>query len=442
MANLINSFAISGYRSFGRDIQYFERLKKINLIIGKNNSGKSNVLRFFTERYPSNQGSRISLGSLDRHLPINQPFRFGFSLSLDKDAEGNSIAFLDYIKTKIPKAHHNSSMVGDALMLLTRRAEISSTKDAWFFFDANLNLELENWTEAFNVLIEYGQTHRVSNLWTVLTGSQGGDLKQHWIPDIVRKLSPEINFLKPVLIPAFRQIQSGERSDTQYCGSGVVEELAKLQNPNFMSQEDKKKFDEINSFLRSVTNNDTATIDIPHERNTILVHMDGKTLPIEALGTGIHEVIILASAATIYENCLICMEEPELHLNPLLQRKLLKYLNDHTSNQYLITTHSSSLIDTQIAEIYHIQLVNGESLVNRVTSDRDKSSICEDLGYHPSDLVQANCIIWVEGPSDRIYLKKWINELEPHLVEGIHYSIMFYGGGFLHTSQVKMWMKT
>lgn len=173
MANLINSFAISGYRSFGRDIQYFERLKKINLIIGKNNSGKSNVLRFFTERYPSNQGSRISLGSLDRHLPINQPFRFGFSLSLDKDAEGNSIAFLDYIKTKIPKAHHNSSMVGDALMLLTRRAEISSTKDAWFFFDANLNLELENWTEAFNVLIEYGQTHRVSNLWTVLTGSQG-----------------------------------------------------------------------------------------------------------------------------------------------------------------------------------------------------------------------------------------------------------------------------
>src|SRR5690606_34439442 len=40
----------------------------------------------------------------------------------------------------------------------------------------------------------------------------------------------------------------------------------------------------------------------------------------------------------------------------------------------------------------------------------------------------ANCVIWVEGPSDRIYLKHWISSLDPSLLEGIHYSIMFYGG--------------
>jgi hypothetical protein len=50
------------------------------------------------------------------------------------------------------------------------------------------------------------------------------------------------------------------------------------------------------------------------------------------------------------------------------------------------------------------------------------------LGYHPSDLLQANCVIWVEGPSDRIYLNWWLRSVDSQLVEGIHYSIMFYGG--------------
>jgi hypothetical protein len=85
-------------------------------------------------------------------------------------------------------------------------------------------------------------------------------------------------------------------------------------------------------------------------------------------------------------------------------------------------------MDAPGMEIYHVNLEKGQSIVNRVTSDANKSIICEDLGYHPSDLFQSNCIIWVEGPSDRIYLKKWINFASSSFIEGIHYSIMFYGG--------------
>jgi hypothetical protein len=53
------------------------------------------------------------------------------------------------------------------------------------------------------------------------------------------------------------------------------------------------------------------------------------------------------------------------------------------------------------------------------------------MGYKASDLLQSNCVIWVEGPSDRLYLNKWLKLLASDLDEGIHYAVAFYGGKVL-----------
>lgn len=62
----------------------------------------------------------------------------------------------------------------------------------------------------------------------------------------------------------------------------------------------------------------------------------------------------------------------------------------------------------------------------------EHKGILDDLDVRASDLLQANGIIWVEGPSDRIYLNRWI-ELwtSGALKEGLHYQIVFYGGRLL-----------
>jgi predicted ATPase len=49
---IIPNLALAGYRSFGKELQYFDQFAKINLFIGQNNVGKSNVLRLLSVIYP------------------------------------------------------------------------------------------------------------------------------------------------------------------------------------------------------------------------------------------------------------------------------------------------------------------------------------------------------------------------------------------------------
>jgi hypothetical protein len=72
------------------------------------------------------------------------------------------------------------------------------------------------------------------------------------------------------------------------------------------------------------------------------------------------------------------------------------------------------------------------STVARTTAPSHLASIAVDLGYRPSDLLQTNAILWVEGPSDRLYLRNWLNVAAGDLIEGTHFSIMFYGGRLLN----------
>jgi hypothetical protein len=72
-----------------------------------------------------------------------------------------------------------------------------------------------------------------------------------------------------------------------------------------------------------------------------------------------------------------------------------------------------------------------KSSVTRVDATARARDVLTDLGHKASDLLQANCVIWVEGPSDRIYLNKWLSLVASDLVEGIHYAVVFYGGKVL-----------
>jgi predicted ATPase len=133
------------------------------------------------------------------------------------------------------------------------------------------------------------------------------------------------------------------------------------------------------------------------------------------------------------------IEEPENNLHPSVLRNLLAYISKKVKDKgykVFITTHSNIVIDAFAndpdAQILKVENTSEGAKVTTLTTRREHGQLLSELDYRASDLLQANCVVWVEGPTDRMYFNKWIElYTDSKLKEGLHYQCMFYGGRLL-----------
>jgi predicted ATP-dependent endonuclease of OLD family len=415
----IINLGIANFKSFDSEGILIENLSKLNIFIGKNNSGKSNILKFLylcskaIHKENEVRSNRYSLLTSEFNKPENY-----FNGNKKNPKITISISHKDF-----PKKLQEYTNKDD---LLT------------FKFDLLTGGIIENSKMLENLNIQ--QLYSLQNKWSRASKEQLLKLVTENI--VERILNIFFSFVKNIIyIPDFRQITEQEKDAETNIenGQNIISEISKMQNPELNEFNKKEKFYKIKDFLlKELLEESDASIEITHKKNNIILNLYGPNLPYKSFGTGIHELIIICKVLASYEKSIVCIEEPEIHLHPYLQRKFINLLINKTDNIYFITTHSNVFLDfNQNISIYHVTHNRSETSVSHVNSDKKCYSILEDLGYKASDLLQANGIIWIEGPSDRIFLKRWIELLGKDFIEGIHYTIMFYGGRLLNHVSMK-----
>jgi AAA15 family ATPase/GTPase len=193
---------------------------------------------------------------------------------------------------------------------------------------------------------------------------------------------------------------------------------------------------------------------IPKEKSPKVINIkigDEDQYPIYELGDGLQNLIICTfNIVTEKQRCLFFIEEPDMFMHPSMQRSFLEVLSEYDQHQYFITSHSNHFLDMTIdfanISVFHFSKHEDTQpqFHIRPSSPHDRQ-ILLDLGVRNSSVFITNATIWVEGITDRLYLKaymkKYIDELElsePEkyselikLKEDYHYSFVEYQGGNL-----------
>ena len=313
---MINKISFKNYKLF-KEKQTLE-LKPITILIGKNNSGKSAVLKLPVMISGSLSGDfdealqldykGVSLGSEFRDLVYNREIKFTDFLEIELSNELYKEKTIE-LKTKIKlpvKAKEKAEIFG------------------WEYFESNHLVEKKN-EDNFKGILKNGNSIEGLNLNIDYIGAY--------------REVPKVNYL----------YDSKEYENIGLKGENAYPIL-------IQDKEDKRELlDNISNWYKENFENwnlDVKDFETPSgtQYQIVLSNEKLKDINIVYTGQGINQVLplIVRSYMNDLEPVLITIEEPETHLHPAahgsLAQRFVDSFIENTNKNYLIETHSENFI--------------------------------------------------------------------------------------------------
>jgi hypothetical protein len=422
---LVDSIKFRGHRCFKNHWAGFDAVKPVNLIIGRNNTGKTHLLdlieaickdRLKETGWMLQLSGRLDISSLKQGFPmqgfvqhlVGDPWQNYGSRFLNSPIQWEVDKQFSPKAIQFPSELSANDLLGGDLAVEGCRRRIQEVLQFWSHKLSGMHLR---------------RLHAERDI-SPETASKGLALGPdgHGATNIIRRFILTSNHRFP------REV--------------IQVELLEALNDIFRSD---GKFSEIQVKVHDEDG------DSNQHWEAFLGESKKGLIPLSKSGSGLKTVLLVLINLLVIpkiENlqpskCVFAFEELENNLHPALLRRLFQYVEGFALKQnatVFLTTHSSVALDvfgtSQNAQIIHVSHDGETARAMPVSAHFDKLGVISELGAKPSDLLQANGIIWLEGPSDCIYMNRWIDIVSKGgLQEGRDYQCAFYGGSLLARTQ-------